>query len=418
MLPPQVHRGTRFDGRGARPPRALPTGASPVGFVLPCGEAKRDVSRSMVPMRVGSSDLEAHHEPVPPEAGWGERPREPFCEYAHSGKPIWGRTAGSSGASPHRAGRFAISVGICTSRVRPVQPHLRGGRWWSLVFLGALIVATTGGGLAASPLKIGLLAPPNEAEAQSLRRGVEVAVASIRSRGVAVEFVIRGRTGQWGVDGDEAAQLALDDGAEGLISPPSGASTHLVLQVAGRTATPVVSLCPDSSVTGAGIPWMLQVVPETRAEARALWAHLGAVGKEPLQSWVAVVPAGRAGREIAADLRWAATNSAVRILQVLETPASENVGDAALARAGASFMSKLADALAIRPAGLLIWLDPGSAGRLTKQIREAGYRGHLVGPGRLLSPIFRKAAGLHAMTVHVAVPGLEASRPQIGEKGP
>ena len=68
--------------------------------------------------------------------------------------------------------------------------------------------------------------------------------------------------------------MVLDDEACGLIAPPSGAASHLSLQVAGRTAVPVISLCPDASVTKAGIPWMIRIVPETREEARLLFTRL------------------------------------------------------------------------------------------------------------------------------------------------
>jgi len=100
--------------------------------------------------------------------------------------------------------------------------------------------------------------------------------------------------------------MVLDEEVAGLIAPPGGAPSHLVLQVAGRTAVPVVSLCSDSSVTGAGIPWMIRIVPAAIDEARALFT--GVVGESPGRGlrWAALVPTERAGREAASDLAKAA----------------------------------------------------------------------------------------------------------------
>ena len=77
-------------------------------------------TRFMGPLRVGSSDLEATHEPAPPAAGWGERPREPLREDSHPVEATGDRTAGlgrrsrgevgSSGAPPHGKTRFMASV--------------------------------------------------------------------------------------------------------------------------------------------------------------------------------------------------------------------------------------------------------------------------------------------------------------------
>ena len=73
--------------------------------------------------------------------------------------------------------------------------------------------------------------------------------------------------------------MVLDDGAQALIAPPNGAATHLALQVAGRTAVPVISLCADSSVSRTGVPWMVRIAPTTIEEARFLLA--GLISRQP-----------------------------------------------------------------------------------------------------------------------------------------
>ena len=61
---------------------------------------------------------------------------------------------------------------------------------------------------------IGLLLPPEEAEAASLRLGVLLAVEDAnRAAAPRVSVVVRGRIGQWGADAVEAARMVLDDGA-------------------------------------------------------------------------------------------------------------------------------------------------------------------------------------------------------------
>jgi ABC-type branched-subunit amino acid transport system substrate-binding protein len=224
---------------------------------------------------------------------------------------------------------------------------------------------------------IGLLLPPEEAEAASLRAGVLLAVehANLASTS-SVSLVVRGRTGQWGADAVEAARMVLDDGAQGLIAPPNGAATHLALQVAGRTAVPVISLCADSSVSQTGVPWMVRIAPSTIEEARFVLAGLQGDQSEPLQ-WVAVVPEGRAGREVSRDLNRAASAAQRNLKRVCEISSTLT-----------NLESVTAQVLKEQPKGVLVWLDPVPAGRLTKSLREAGFAGKLAGPSRCNSPAF------------------------------
>jgi ABC-type branched-subunit amino acid transport system substrate-binding protein len=231
------------------------------------------------------------------------------------------------------------------------------------------------------PLRIGFLLPPMEAEAMSLRQGVELAVQQAReSYSGPFELVIRGRVGQWGDDGVEAARMVLDDSVQGLLAPPDGEATHLTLQVAGRTAVPVVSLCSDSSVTDAGIPWSVRAVPGTEAEAHALFTGLQSEGG--IVTWIAIVPGKRAGREIRRDLTAAAQSAGVELITTVEVP-GDTIDYSILYP---SFPKEWPD-------GILLWLDPEKSGHMSKYIRTLGFKGVLAGPGRLDSMAFRNAAG-------------------------
>jgi len=227
---------------------------------------------------------------------------------------------------------------------------------------------------------IGLLLPPEEAEAASLRAGAQLAVEQSKKEGSNASLVIRGRVGQWGADGEEAARMVLDDGAQALIAPPNGAATHLALQVAGRTATPVASLCADSSVSRTGTPWMVRIVPTTIEEARYLLATSNAEIPGP-PGWLALVPDGRAGREVARDLNRAAAAAQRKLRRVCEVNSSLT-----------NFESFAAQVLKDQPAEVLVWLDPVPAGKLVKSLREAGFIGTLAGPSRCNSPSFLAAA--------------------------
>jgi ABC-type branched-subunit amino acid transport system substrate-binding protein len=226
-------------------------------------------------------------------------------------------------------------------------------------------------------LVIGLLVPPEEPGAASLRDGATLGVElANQCPGPRARLIIRGRPGQWGADGVEAARMVTDDGALGLIAPPDGTASHLVLQVSGRTAVPVISLCADSSVSQTGVPWMARIVPRTTEEAGTLFTGI------PARHWTTVIPDGRAGREVAHDLREAATNNGCFIEKIIEV----NSSFTNTARLGKQI-------LANHPDAILLWLDPATAGKLAKALRDAGFAGTLAGPGRLRSADFAAAAG-------------------------
>jgi ABC-type branched-subunit amino acid transport system substrate-binding protein len=273
------------------------------------------------------------------------------------------------------------------------------------------------------PLLIGLLLPPEEPAAASLREGAQLAIAHCNEQpGSKASLVIRGRPGQWGDDGAEAARMVLDDGARALIAPPGGAPSHLSLQVAGRTAIPVVSLCSDSSVTGAGIPWMVRLVPGTSNQAHLLLVGLArpkaaamavskagaheslcACASSPSERrnaprWVVFVPDGRAGREACRDLAEAAGPAWAVLGPVIEV--ATNV----------SQWGPLANqAVQVAPDGILLWLDCAPAGHLAAALRSAGFRGTLAGPLHLQSPAFLKAAGPAAEGFHIPGPSRDAA---------
>jgi len=267
--------------------------------------------------------------------------------------------------------------------LRPTGPFAR--RWLRAATLALALAGVASPQPAPNrpPLKLGLLLPPAEPEAQSIRRGAELGLAAAnREPGVPLDLVVRGQPGQWGTEGDDAVVLALDEGAAALIAPTTGAAVHQALQVAGRTRLPVVSLCSDSSVTSAGLPWAIRIAPRTDAEAAAIFAVLRHPTRPP--RCLPAVPTDRPGREILHDLETAAA-TATPDLQLLKPvhvpPPAEDLG--ALAR----------DVLAANPDVVLLWLEPAASGRFARQLAQLGCRGRPPGHSRLLAPSFFAALG-------------------------
>jgi branched-chain amino acid transport system substrate-binding protein len=246
-------------------------------------------------------------------------------------------------------------------------------------------------GLQASPsstpsaptLPIGLLAPPDPSEATSLRQGAMLGIEHANAiPGAKARLVVRGRPGQWGTEGDEAVGLALDEGVAAIITPSGGSAAHQILQVAGRTQVPVVSLCSDTSVTGAGVPWAVRIVPRTDEEARAIFSGVPAslAGRKPLR-WAALVPPDRAGREAARDLQTAAAAAGCRLTEPTRVQTTNG------------YQAQVSEVLAARPDAVLLWTEPRPAADLARSLRQAGFDGQLAGPSRLCSESFLQSAG-------------------------
>jgi branched-chain amino acid transport system substrate-binding protein len=251
--------------------------------------------------------------------------------------------------------------------------------------LGWLLLAPFAGGAGAPRVTLGLVAPPSEPDSTSLLRGVQLAIAEANEAGEApVGLEVRSGEGQWGTAGNDAVILVSERHVDAIISPSDGAVSHLILQVSGRTQVPVASLCPDSSVTAAGVIWALRVVPRTDQQVESLFAAARRPDRSPLHWW-AVVPGGRPGRAVRRDLEKAARFTSTRLDRV------EDDGSP-----GTDFAALVHRIAAGGPDGVLLWLPPSRAGATAAALRAAGYSGLLAGPSGLDSPAFVAAAGAAA----------------------
>ncbi len=253
-----------------------------------------------------------------------------------------------------------------------------------------LLLAPLAGGAGAPQVTLGLVAPSSEADATSILRGVQLAVAEANDAGrPTVGLEVRSENGQWGTAGNDAVFLVSEQHVDAIISPSDGAASHLILQVSGRTRVPVASLCSDSSVTDAGVPWNVRVVPRTDQEVEALFAAARRPDRSALHWW-AVVPTGRPGRAVRRDIGRAARATATQLDQILDAGGPTT-----------GLASQVHLIVAAAPAGVLIWLPPSQAGALVALLRSAGYLGLLAGPSPLDSPDFIVAAGAAAAGVQV-----------------
>lgn len=278
--------------------------------------------------------------------------------------------------------------GLAIVSRKRTSARLRVGAWLLLAPLACL------GG--PHELKLGIVAPSSEEDSASLLLGARVAVAESNEAGPGtVTLEVRSEAGQWGSAGNDAVFLALDRKVDAIIAPSDGGDSHLVLQVSGRTQVPVASVSPDSSVTEAGVPWAVRVVPRTDQEVEALFESQKR-GPHAL-TWWAIAPPGRPGRAISRDLGRAVRATHARLERILEA------GGPGLASTWA-----VQPILAGSPGGVLVWLPPSEAGQVVAALRASGYRGCIAGPGSIDAPDFFAAAGVAAEGVLVAKYELDA----------
>lgn len=234
-------------------------------------------------------------------------------------------------------------------------------------------------------LKIGVLLSGDENEDSAMLKGIQLAMNSLKGTiNNKFEIVVRQKSSQWGQEADEAVLMVFGEGASGLIVGSGGIPSHLLLQVAGRTRIPVVSLCSDTSVTGAGIPWAVRILPCTIDEVTTIFKYFNRQQIKPI-SWIALVPTERAGREIANDIKTAANTNDIKIGKIIEIPYNRD-----------KIAEIVAGIVREKPSAILIWLPPVQSAVCAIELRKAGYTGYLAGSSKLYSQAFSKNVGRFA----------------------
>ena len=174
----------------------------------------------------------------------------------------------------------------------------------------ALVVLLAGGPPAGAQaqdegtLALGLLVASTDPCSECIERGVRLALEQAAAAPGAARIALRvGRVeSPWLSAADSARDLVLRQACVALIAPPDREVAHLAAQVATKLRVPVVALSADSTLTRARSPWIFRLVPDDRAQIRAL---LEALEPPPARA-AALVPEGRAGSPVRADLRFVA----------------------------------------------------------------------------------------------------------------
>ncbi len=153
------------------------------------------------------------------------------------------------------------------------------------------------------PIKIGFIADQTGVGylfAQSQLAGLQIAVSEINAAGGIlgrpVEFIIRDAQLKADVGATIARQLILEDGVELLLGPTSSGVALAVSEVAKENRV-VIAFHTSNTValtTTNGHPYMVQVVPNTTIEARAV-AQFAA--QLPYTQWAAIGPDYAFGRD-------------------------------------------------------------------------------------------------------------------------
>ena len=150
--------------------------------------------------------------------------------------------------------------------------------------------------------RIGLVLGAEDRLAESRRRGAELATCWLRAQGgPAVALHVGRATGVWSSVAEVARDLLCAQDCQGLLTSPDGDGSHLMAQIAARQQAPLVALGGTSSLTRVPLPWLAQIVPDERAQLRAL---LQALPERPLRPVPVVFAAGRAGRRTRDDLEF------------------------------------------------------------------------------------------------------------------
>jgi ABC-type branched-subunit amino acid transport system substrate-binding protein len=144
-----------------------------------------------------------------------------------------------------------------------------------VVWLGTAVAAE------AETLKIGVLLPPEEPQAHSVQEGVLLAKEEANKTNTKpLDIIIRGRVGQWGADGAEAARMVTEDGVDGLIAPPDGAATHPVLAGPGRLQCADFGNAAGDALDGFIVPAIVRPAENTtrlrsfQTAYHQRWGHL------------------------------------------------------------------------------------------------------------------------------------------------
>ena len=173
------------------------------------------------------------------------------------------------------------------------------------------------GAIGTGQIKVGLLLPlsaPGNAglAGQSMRNAAELALSEFNNPNIQLLVKDDAGTAQ---GAQQAAQQALDEGAEIILGPLFAHSVTQAGQVARSRGIPVIAFSTDSNVAGRGI-YLLSFLPESDVDRVVEYAI--AQGR---RSFVALVPDNAYGSVVEAEFKQVVARKGGRVVALERYPA-------------------------------------------------------------------------------------------------
>jgi branched-chain amino acid transport system substrate-binding protein len=229
---------------------------------------------------------------------------------------------------------------------------------------------------------------------RSLLRGATLAMDEANRaggyKGKPFELVRRTDLVQWGQTSNELVQFTYADNVWAVLSSVDSNHNHVLSRVSLKTEIPIVSAgSTDQTLTEHAIPWLARCINDDRQNAYEVLNYLFRV--KGYHRVVVLRVNERDGRVGVMELMKGARRLGHPVLMELRF----RPGDT-------DFREPLQRLRELPAQALVIWGNPGEAGRIVRQMRELGMKHEVVGFDRLAHPLFLKAAGDAAEGVVVA----------------
>jgi branched-chain amino acid transport system substrate-binding protein len=211
----------------------------------------------------------------------------------------------------------------------------------------AALPAPAAPGLGNGGVKVGLILPLSASgnagtAGQAMRNAAEMALAEFSEPNIALLAKDDGGTGQ---GAQQAAQQAIDEGAEIILGPLFAHSVTNAKQVARSRGVPIIAFSTDTNVASSGV-YLLSFLPESDVDRVVAYAI--SQGK---RSFIGLVPSNAYGTVVEGEFKQAVARRGGRVI-ALEHYTDGKVGEAvravtqAAGRADAIFIPDGGDGVA------------------------------------------------------------------------
>jgi ABC-type branched-subunit amino acid transport system substrate-binding protein len=230
--------------------------------------------------------------------------------------------------------------------------------------------AQPAGNIGEGKVKVGLILPLSGSgsagvAATSMRNSAEMALAEFNSPDISLLVKDDGGSAS---GAQQAAQQALDEGAEIILGPLFALTVGPVGQVARSRGVPVIAFSTDANVAARGV-YLLSFLPETDVDR-----IIGYAATQGRRSFAALVPDNAYGTVVEAAFKQQVSRRGGRVLALERYPLDKgqmqgpvrNVANAAGKGADAIFIPDGADAVSTVVQGLI------SSGIDTKKVQLLG----------------------------------------------